>query len=185
LGSDLFCKLICPNLQSLHISKWTGTIDAALDHVLTTSAAANVEELIIDRCSLSDPAALVRFLESAKSLKTLHLLGMSKAGAVLGALAESRSGILCPQLAHLNVSQCPDIRDGSLIRLVKARLPFESPHSTEEEVKPQALQQPSPVVSLILDGCQTVTADVLPWLRKNVAYVRCQFTTKKQAGWKR
>lgn len=192
LGLNFFCKLECPNLRSLHISKWTGTMDSALDHIRHTSAAVHLEELIIDRCSLSDPAVLVRLLEDTKELKTLHLLSIAKAGEILEALADTRAdGVLCPKLADLNVSHCPDVRDGPLIRLVKARLPpalLQSTHdavSTDDKSQDTLPTQPSQLKSLVLDGCQAVTGEILPWLRKHVAQVRCQFATKKQASWKR
>ncbi|GJE85796.1 tetratricopeptide repeat protein [Phanerochaete sordida] len=188
--NSLLYKLVCPSLQSLRISRLVGAVDAALDRVLQISPPAALEELIIDRISLLDPATLVRFLRSATSLRVLHLLGMANVDVILEALAGSRGdGILCPRLVDLNVSHCPDVRDGPLIRLVKARLPRESSPSTPEaaqaEGQPRPAAQPAQLTSLVLDGCLQVTGDILPWLRQNVAHVSCQFATKKQASWKR
>lgn len=188
LGSDIFCKLICTNLRSLHISRWIGTIDTALEHALATASPTHLEELIIDRCSLSDPTTLVHFLESAKSLKFLHLLGLTRAAPVFEALGEPRSnGFLCPQLTHLNVTHSYDLRDGPLLRIVKARLPSESPLTDEaaQDDTTHIFPRPTQLVSLILDGCQSVSADILPWLRQKVPHVSCQFATKRQAKWKR
>ena len=70
------------------------------------------------------------------------------------------------------------------MRLVKLRLPaHEDGQSQEDAVSPSCIVQP--LLSLTINDCPSIPADVLPWLREKVASVSCVYMTKKQANWKR
>lgn len=191
--SEVIPRLTLPALRSLQLSGCTSRLDTTFQHLVNSGIAASLEELVIDRCALSDPVALESVLQAAVNLKLLHLTYLAKISTVLDALsntindgASSNSGgetaaLLCPNLTHINFSHCPDVRDGILLRLVKLRNVI-SQQPTTEHISPEATPR---IVSLVVDGCSAVDASILPWLRSHVKYVSCQYATKKQSNWKR
>lgn len=175
----------------LHLSRCAGVLDLGLQRLVETGSASQLEELVIDRCMVSAPEILVECLRAAKSLVTLRLTSTTDVGAVLEALAErdSTGEISCPKLSTVDFSQSFDVRDGALIRLVKLRCPPLPDTPADDSTRPVEVapssEEVSRITSLTVDGCQTVSPDILPWLRKNVAHVSCKYATKKQANWKR
>jgi len=94
--------------------------------------------------------------------------------------------MLCPYLTNVDFSSCPDIKTGSLVRLVKSRLPLEelpaSYHNSVTRQPPDVKR----IVSLGMDCCPLIEADFLSWFRQKVASVDCAYTKKKQSthrGW--
>ncbi|KAI0673343.1 hypothetical protein C8Q78DRAFT_1067697 [Trametes maxima] len=107
------------------------------------------------------------------------------------ALAEQEcvERVCCPALRHLDVSHCPDVISSPIIKLVKLRLPKDPtpPQITDGSTVEMNSDRPCvrALESLILDGCQNVDPDVLPWLRKAVPHVSCVYQSKKDAKWRR
>jgi hypothetical protein len=146
---------------------------------------------------------LIQFLRLTPRLESLELLRLSGANAVLEALATPPSPPLmqnsladgsdasnpqatqiCPSLVHVNLSDCPDVRTGPLVRLVKSRLHIATAEAClgEGSGAEAPLSQPvAEIASLKVDGCQHIEADVLPWLRGKVKVFSCVYMTKMEA----
>jgi len=93
---------------------------------------------------------------------------------------------LCPHLAHVNFSNCPDIQTGPLLRLVKSRLtPLTTTTEAANEEDAQVIPTLAQIESIVVDGCPQIEPNALPWLRANVRMVSCVYMTKKAATWKR
>lgn len=200
-ASSLLENIAMPALQVLHVR------GAGVDNVLLHPAhrSTNLKQLIVNNCSVTS-FALVSFIQQMPSLETLELQSLpGVANHVVEALAtifstartsplsqsstsEGGGGIRCPMLTHLNVSHSPDVRTGSLVRLVKSRLP--PPTSVEgdkpsDEIGSELPLRCSKLISLIIDDCDQVEVEWVPWLRKNVQNVSCIYHTKRKAAWKR
>lgn len=97
--------------------------------------------------------------------------------------------VRCPSLRNLDVSHCPDVVAWPIIALVKLRLPEAQPEPPSVDDSSEGTQGAWPPVrrleSLVMDGCQDVDADKLPWLRAAVPSVSCVYLTRKTAKWRR
>lgn len=197
-ASSLLEVITMPTLQVLHISGASGSLDRVLADAADKST--NLKQLTIDHCSVT-PTVLVNFIHHTPYLTALELRSLSRgANHVVEALAaplpvpqarsiprslspEGEVDILCPSLTHLNLSHSPDLKTGSLVRLVKSRLRV-APNNDESDTQPIPLPC-SELVSLVIDGCDQVDVDWVPWFRKNVQFISCVYQTKKKATWKR
>ena len=186
-----FRSLVCSELRELHFHKTPEALDSLLRHFLDTSALSHLEDLSLERSVLSDPAILVTVLQAVPHLRRLSLTHLADIKPVLDALSATQpdKSVLCSSLSEIDFSHCPSIRDGPLIRMVKLHIPEATPslvnkHSPSHE-KATSLPSISKITSLTIDGCSEISAEILPWLRQHVQIVRCQYATKKQAGWKR
>jgi F-box/TPR repeat protein Pof3 len=90
-----------------------------------------------------------------ESLETLEL---SRSAIPVAEIVEELATGLCPRLTSLTLTNTL-ISEDPLIRLVKARN----------------------IKELIVDSCDNVSPDVLPWLRSKVPVISCIYMTKKQA----
>ena len=195
---SLIAVMVPSRLQVLHLTKCPGPLDEALIHLLTREQPPHLQELVIDRCVIRDAHILAQILSDAPSLKVLRLMHLYNIKPVLDALSEPAKDstglpqVSLPQLERLDLSYCPEIRDGPIMRIVKLRIP-PSPQLqegqqpvTEAQVDGAASPsvQPCQLASLTLHGCD-ISGDVLPWLRKHVSRVDYKYATKKQANWKR
>jgi len=203
--NDFFGIVSTPSLRKLRLSRAGTAVDDSLRRLMERGSTF-LTELTIRSCVIS-PSVLVQFLRLTAPLETLELLHLSSTNAVLEALATPQSSLpvhnasgncsntsgaqpvhLCPSLAHLNVSHCPDVRTGPLVRLVKSRL-----RSVMAETCPVGgdgaevrLSPPvAEIASLMVDGCPQVEPEVLPWLRDKVKVFSCVYMTRKAANWKR
>ncbi|KAA1469888.1 hypothetical protein DENSPDRAFT_773822 [Dentipellis sp. KUC8613] len=113
--------------------------------------------------------------------------------------------VACPSLRHVDLSQCSDLTAGPIVRMVSARLKLLSGEPTADaESSSKSAQSPGPadgvddqtvllseppriskIETLIIDGCQQIEADTLPWLRQSVPILSCVYLTKKEASRKR
>ncbi|TFY68392.1 hypothetical protein EVG20_g3565 [Dentipellis fragilis] len=125
----------------------------------------------------------------------------------LDLLSSPASGfpIACPSLRHVDLSQCSDLTAGPVVRMVSVRLKL---HSSEPEAEAEPSSQPaqspgpadgvddqaalpskppqiSKIETLVIDGCQQIEADTLPWLRQSVPMFSCVYLTKKEASRRR
>lgn len=174
-------------LQVVRFTKCTGALDDALRHILALRISPHLQELVIDRCIINDPSNLIKLLHGATSLRVLRLTSLYNIKGVLDALSEATPDstgaphILLPSLLQLDLSHCPEVRDGPLIRVVKFRIP---PQQDLAEEAPSSYRQPPQLTSLALHTCD-ISPDVIQWLRKQVPHVDYMYATKKQASWKR
>lgn len=190
-----------PSLQKLNISATYRSVDYYLDHLLATGGVSTLQELSISHSTFT-AARMIPFLRQATALRHLMIsyVGGNQANLVLEELASSsvphakpavaqaldssERSMTCPLLGSIDLSFCPDIKGGPLVRLVKHRLARIEESQEGEETKRQT-SSISPINTLIVDGCPYVDPDALPWLRSKVPTFSCSYLTKKQAAWKR
>ncbi|KAF9468497.1 hypothetical protein BDZ94DRAFT_1208576 [Collybia nuda] len=185
-------RLALPKLQKLRLCRGSLVLDTVLHNI----RPARLLELSIIQ-SLVSPSCLIDFLRKATSLERLELSHLSgTTNEVVEALsapfryssstrnvAESSAtaGLMCPLLAHINVSYSPDIQTGPLVRLIRSRLP--QPDSQAAELSPTVSDQK--LLSLQADGCELIDPEWIPWFRNNLQKFSCIYKTKKSASWKR
>lgn len=197
IPESLIAIMVPSQLQVLHLTKCLGPLDEALIHLLTCEQPPHLRELVIDRCVIRDAQILVQVLNDAPSLKVLRLMRLYNIKPVLDALGEPVKDsstaiprVLLPHLEKLDLSYCPEVRDGPVMRVVKLRIPPQTQEWDQSIVETQndntvpPSVQPSQLASLALHGCE-ISGEVLPWLRKHVPKVEYKYATKKQANWKR
>ncbi|KAK2465362.1 hypothetical protein APHAL10511_002716 [Amanita phalloides] len=175
-------QLQTPNLRVLRIARSGNPLNGSFFHLAGLNLP-NFEELVLSRVSC-DPGPLVAFLESVPTLMHLALMGVQGlASGVVEALASrnrinsesaSQTHLPCPRLEHIDVSESPDLKSASLVRLVKSRL-----LDNQEERATARIQ------SLKMDGCPRIEPDLLPWFRQHVPTVSCVYLSKKDPAWRR
>ncbi|KAK7056883.1 hypothetical protein VNI00_002600 [Paramarasmius palmivorus] len=177
----VFTFLALPSLKKVYI-RGGATIDAILKKLLD-NGSQSIEELSIIGCALSSKL-LIGLLSANPALESVTLNHLaSTSNPVIEALASSQSDtILCPSLQHIDVSRCPDVSTGPLIRLVKSRLPANEHRSDEDE---SASPVAHPIRTLKVDGCPGIEAKFLPWFRERLESFSCVYATRKEASWKR
>ncbi|ESK90443.1 f-box domain protein [Moniliophthora roreri MCA 2997] len=169
----LFDYLNLPALRRVCV-KQTITIDPVLKCLLE-SGSRSMEELSIASCTLSN-TLMIDLLRANPLLESITLNYLaSTSQAIIEALASSPlDAILCPALKNVDISHCPDVTTGPLMRLVKSRrLSVEN-----------GISDVQPIVTIKADGCPGIEASFLPWFRERVTF-SCVYMTKKAASWKR
>lgn len=146
-----------PNLRKLRLVN-TYASDF-LETFATTHAVSLTELRIRNPISMQQCNPIRPFLK--ESLETLEL---SKTAIPTAEIVDDLAKGLCPRLTSLTLSSSL-ISEDPLIRLVKARN-----GGDERSLK-----------MLIVDGCDNVNPDALPWLRSKVPVVSCLYMTKRQA----
>ena len=146
-----------PNLRKLRLAN-TYARDF-LESVATRHAVALTELRIRDPMGMQQCDSIRPFL--GESLETLEL---SRTAIPTAEIVDDLAKGLCPRLTSLTLSNSL-IHEDPLIRLVKARN-----GGDERSLK-----------MLIVDSCDNVNPDALPWLRSKVPVVSCIYMTKKQA----
>jgi F-box/TPR repeat protein Pof3 len=146
-----------PNLRKLRLAN-TYARDF-LETLATKHALALTELRIRNPIAMQQCNPIRPFLR--ESLETLEL---SKTAIPAAEIVEDLAKGLCPRLTSLTLSNSL-ISEDPLIRLVKARN-----GGDEQSLK-----------TLIVDSCDNVNPDALPWLRSKVPVVSCVYMTKKQA----
>jgi F-box/TPR repeat protein Pof3 len=200
-GSSILEQLSFQNLRILRIYRVTGSLDYGLCDALG-KGLNNLVELRVSRCSVT-PAILISLLQQTMLLETLELSHLSyTVNEVIealtiplpvstndGLLPENSDGaaakMMCPFLAHLDVSHSPDIKTGPLVRLIKSRSPNTVDVASNDGANSSVAHTMAKIVSLTADGCPLIDPDWLPWFRKSVQTFSCVFMTKKNAAWKR
>jgi len=146
-----------PNLRKLRLAN---TYARDFLETLTVKHAPTLTELRIRNPITMQQCNPIRpFLR--ESLETLEL---SKTAIPTAEIVEDIAKGLCPRLTSLILSNSL-ISEDPLIRLVKAR------NGGDEQC----------LKVLIVDSCDNVNPDILPWLRSKVPVVSCVYMTKKQA----
>ena len=173
-----------PRLETLHIDGSPFSLGVAFDS-LRTKSSGHLTKIVLTSTPLSEPEKLVELLRENPSISHLQLsrigAGVSLVVEALEPLTDSPTqasdsadrgapflGPMCPLLTHLDISHCPDIRTGPLVRLIKAR-----------NLAGQSEDGLTAVQTLLVDGCPQIDADWLPWFRANVQSFSCVAWSKK------
>ena len=194
-----------PALRVLRLDSLALPLDRVLNKMVN-EGDIHLEELLLRSCRFVDSQSVILLLQNSPDLRFLEVSNIAyQATSIIEALAASfpasnlspilRSPadpsiwtpVLCPYLTNVNFSSCPDVKTGSLARLVKSRLPLdELPSSYHQELEARQPPDTKRIVSLVMDCCPLVEADFLPWFRQKVANVSCVYLKKRQStskGW--
>ncbi|KAI0092985.1 hypothetical protein BDY19DRAFT_883070 [Irpex rosettiformis] len=183
--------LMLPNLRNIKFTRLGYLLDGCLQHLLKGKCVLKLESLAI---LYGDPTeqTLIELLEAASQLTVLKLSHMSNLGSVLDALTRTPSaaegdvnGLICPKLTSVDFSGSPGVSDGPIVRLVKGRNPAISPKNDEEMAGINKTPPVARLLTLVIDACEKIEPNILPWLRQQVPRVSCIYATKQQARWKR
>ena len=188
-----------PALRILRLDSLALPLDRVLNKMVNESDI-HLEELVLRSCRFVDSQSVIVLLKNSPDLRFLEVSNISyQATSIIEALAASfptwnpspnpsvETPVLCPYLTNVDFSSCPDIRTGSLVRLVKSRLPLdELPSCYHQELGARQPPDVKRIVSLAMDCCPLVDADFLSWFRQKVANVNCSYIKKRQStskGW--
>ena len=195
-----------PALRVLRLDSLALPLDRVLDKMVNESNI-HLEELVLRSCRFVDSQPVISLLQNSPDLHFLEVSNIAyQATSIIEALAASfhnsdsnptlegptehgpfastGAPVICPYLTNVDFSRCPDVKTGSLVRLVKSRLPLEELPAGHEEL---SLRQPPDVkriVSLAMDCCPLVDADFLSWFRQKVTNVNCVYVKKRQSTYK-
>ena len=194
-----------PALRVLRLDSLALPLDRVLNKMVN-EGDIHLEELLLRSCRFVDSQSVILLLQNSPDLRFLEVSNIAyQATSIIEALAASfpasnlspilrspadpsvGTPVLCPYLTNVNFSSCPDVKTGSLARLVKSRLPLdELPSSYHQELEARQPPDTKRIVSLVMDCCPLVEADFLPWFRQKVANVSCVYLKKRQStskGW--
>ena len=197
LSANNFCDITMPSLRILRMTRVGAGVDTLLTSILKQGPSDLIELGI--HSSYFTTSKLVSFLRAASSLEAFGLsFADEQANAVVEALASNPSNLspgsspsplenfTCPLLAHLELSSCPYLKTGPVVRLVKCRLPAITPElSGDTPPANRGVTVVAQIETLIVDRCPLIEPEVLPWLRSKVRTVSCVYATKKDAQWRR
>jgi len=193
-----------PVLRILRFDSLALPLDGVLNKMVTQSDI-HLEELVLRSCRFVDSQPVILLLQNSPDLRFLEVSNIAyQATSIIEALAASFPTsdpgpslrtpadlsvgipVLCPYLTNLDFSRCPDVRTGSLVRLVKSRLPLEELPAGYQELVSRQPPDVKRIASLAMDCCPLVDADFLSWFRQKVANVNCVYVKKRQntyQGW--
>jgi hypothetical protein len=188
-----FYDITMPSLRILRLVRVTTGADTLLTSMLDRGPLVLTELSI--QSSVITSVKLVPFLRATLSLQTLTLTYVDgQVNTVVETLANQPSlprgsgpspleTIMCPRLAHITLSSCPDLKTGAVMRLVRSRIPSVTPQDAAAVDK--SVSAIAQIETLIMDKCPLIEPEVLPWLRGRVRTVSCVYATGKDAKWKR
>lgn len=207
---DFLSNLICSKLRVLKMQDLSMQIDEALVHLARRVAPKDLEDLILQRVSMS-PVSLVELLKITPKLRELEVkqtIGVSN--MLVEALATSSlggEGMMCPNLKSINLASSSDLKTGPIVRLVKQRnsTPLEElgnatdlnvtiPNASTSNMMPALPIIPrqggqtglEKIDTLILNECPLINAEWLTFLRGRVPHFECTYIKKrKEKRWRR
>ncbi|KAH8825269.1 hypothetical protein DL96DRAFT_1612567 [Flagelloscypha sp. PMI_526] len=173
-----------PNLRHLSV---TGSSDSVAEGLEMLTPSPSLETLDLSFIGLDSHTPVLELLRASPKLHTLSLQSIYNVAApVLQALADDTS--FCSHLTKVDVSGCPDVRSGPIVRLVKTRFGIPPSDPEDSNCESGSDEDGTPVAritSLTMDRCPLVEAETLPWLRQQVKRVSCVYMTKKEASFTR
>jgi F-box/TPR repeat protein Pof3 len=190
-----FSSITMPSLQILRLSHVISGADELLGSILDRGPVMLTELRI--QSSVITSSKLIPFLRAASSLETFVLSHFDgQVNTIVEALASYPSpsqGVpspfetfMCPLLAHINLSACPGLKTGAIMRFVKSRLPSVAPETSQHTtIVDKNVSTVAQIETLMLNNCPMIEPEVLPWLRSRVQTVSCVYATGKDAKWKR
>ena len=192
-----------PALRVLRLDSLALPLDGVLNKMVNESDI-HLEELVLRSCRFVDSQPVISLLQNSPDLHFLEVSNIAyQATSIIEALAASfptsdpspvlrgpadlsvGTPVLCPYLTNVDFSSCPDIKTGSLVRLVKSRLPLEELPVGYQELVFRQPPDVKRIVSLTMDCCPLVDASFLSWFRQKVAIVNCVYIKRRQntKGW--
>lgn len=201
-----FHDISMPSLRILRLCFVDRGVDELLQSLLDQGPVV-LTELSIQGSPITT-SKLISLLEESSSLESFELaLVDGHADVVAEALANispllpsskvtnaalnesSRPTIICPSLKHVTLSGCPDLTSGTIMRLVKSRLPRDNPEPQlmldSTTANDRATAGVAQIETLVMDKCSGIEPEILPWLRSKVRSVSCVYATRKAARWNR
>ncbi|KAF8158087.1 hypothetical protein B0H34DRAFT_707467 [Crassisporium funariophilum] len=187
-----------PKLRILRLASLALPLDEHLK-LLVNASDVHLEELSLRSCRFVENDPVIAILRNSPDLHTFEVSNIAyHANTIIECLAApnplssqsiSNSSepyepatvppIFCPQLTHLNFSKCPDVTTGSIVRLIRSRLPAAKlPDPWPIYAAPR---QPGAkrIVSLTIDGCVAIDHAWLTWMRQKVETVSCVYVSKQ------
>ena len=173
-----------PNLEVLRIASAEMHSSHYLD-MLCEQSMSRLSELLLRQC-IVDLRSVTNLLWKASKLKKFTYMGCHGASAdsIMSILSNSEPDsvasppgpvnihIPCPLLYHVDFSDNAELHAGPVVRLVQARLPGKlhekGPAIQPGPSSPVANVPPVPIRNLILDNCDSIDAEVFPWLESRV-----------------
>ncbi|KAF7799342.1 hypothetical protein EIP86_010574 [Pleurotus ostreatoroseus] len=173
-----------PSLQILHLVQIARPIESLLDALFAGSPAPGLTEVKIDLSVIRSPDTLPKLLDYVPNLQVVTIAHVCFVNGFAEALAtpieatnEGGTQVRCPKLRHLEIINCPDVKTGPIVRIVKMR--------NAQVPQPEAGSRPFAKISTLnLDQC-LIEPEVIPWLRQQVPVMSCVYQTKNQARWRR
>ncbi|KAG8691068.1 hypothetical protein FRC09_011740 [Ceratobasidium sp. 395] len=182
IGPTARCNFFFPKLQVLDLQHMSSaSVSAVFDYLLQEYAPRTrppIREIRLNQVAISAPT-FKKLLETFSP--TLESLEVSCCGGLDGDFMECLSRpipgtdelVCCPRLCDINFNGTNDLKAGSLVRLIKARLP--SVHANNPN-------PPTPIRNLMVDSCASIDSEALPWMRANVTGVlSCVYKSKAEA----
>ena len=185
-----------PALRVLRLDSLALPLDSVLN-MMVNESDIHLEELLLRSCRFVDSQPVIALLRNSPDLRFLEVSNIAyQATSIIEVLAAScprgpadpsfGTPVLCPYLTNVNFSSCPDIKTGSLVRLVKSRLPLdELPSCYHQELKAREPPDTKRIVSLAINCCPLVDPFFLSWFRQKVANVNCVYVKKRLSTSKR
>jgi F-box/TPR repeat protein Pof3 len=189
-AESILPQLLVPNLRTLHLTSIS--IQRLSSRLADILGQSRITDFRLRTCVLTDQD-LVPLARNLSNVETVEISRSSVdinlfAYALLGPSPDPTSPTPpSPALHSVDFSHCFRLRGAAVRDLVKSRLPPPSTVSIESE-DGTVTNDPHPVArikSVIIDDCQSVEPEILPWLREKVATVSCIYQTKAEAKRKR
>ncbi|KAF7365130.1 F-box domain protein [Mycena venus] len=181
-----FAVITMPSLETLRLSRIR-----RVDMGPLISQRPRLISMGVNSCIVSS-LDILPLVFSSPTLRSLELTRVDTvAYPVLEALAGGLhpSTTICPLLEQLDVSHCPDVKNGSIVALLNSRNPqAESKEPNEAIDDPPGGASSPPLVrikTLKADGCPQIQANFIPWFKARVETFSCVYMTKREASWRR
>ncbi|KAI0682305.1 hypothetical protein BC835DRAFT_1424658 [Cytidiella melzeri] len=169
----LLRRLSLPSLRFIKLHHWyPNVVGLMIQALIDIEAVARLVSIAIVHDESSyiyrvNTKLVSELLHNATLLAHLELSGIANAREVVDAITQDA---LCPNLATLHLSRCPDVTDKPLIALVKARNNTVPSTATSSDV----VDSPAPMAklhTLVVNSCSKVFDDGQIWLGKHVPHV--------------
>jgi F-box/TPR repeat protein Pof3 len=183
-ASSLLKTFNLPALQKLLLSRIADPLDEAFA-CLVECEELHLTDFTLQHCTFNvrHLLDLLRKSRSIHSLTLNHISGV--ANEVVEALAEEEANsdaVLCPAVEYLDVSHCPDVKTGTIRRLLIVRNGGVEAKTGEKE--DEKLVRP-PISTLYINGCPLIEAPFIPIFRRQVKLFSCVYLSKKAANYRR
>lgn len=181
LASTFFLHFSIPAVSTLILASLPNTMNKILENAAQYTDGS-LRFLHIQSGSKFEYNTFIDLLKKSPLLETLNIIGYSNGivSKVLETLASDClqigvDAMLCPALESLDVSRT-DVASGPITRIIKSRLQ-EAESTPHTDVRRHRCK----IKTLIMNECERVDSQILPWLKCEVDQVQCTYMKKKDA----